>query len=107
MEGAVSLECNEIVASKEFKERVQKPRETITVFFTYLMLLAKECNYTDEDRQVSDQYVHGVCDEELKKRLLERGNTLTRVEVTAIGEAYKRTKLEVQECSAKQPARRV
>ena len=38
MERAVSPECNEIVASKKFKERMQKPGETITVFITDLML---------------------------------------------------------------------
>ena len=44
------------------------------------MLLVKDCNYTDEDRQVRDQFVYGISDEELKKRLLEKGNTLTRIE---------------------------
>ena len=46
----VSPECNKMVASKKFKERVQKPGETITIFITDLMLLVKECNYADEDR---------------------------------------------------------
>ena len=105
METAVSPECNEVVASKKFKERMQKPGETITVFITDLMLLVKECNYADEDRQVRDQFVYAVSDEELKKRLIEKGNTLTRVEATAIGKAYESTKHEVQECSAKQPAK--
>ena len=52
LERAVSPECNEIVAAKKFKDRVQKPGETITAFITDLMLLVKDCNYTDEDRQV-------------------------------------------------------
>ena len=60
----------------------------------------KDCNYVDEDRQVRDQFVYGVSDEELKKRLLEKGNTLTRVEAITIGKAYESTKIEVQECSA-------
>ena len=38
LEGAVSPECNEVVASKKFKERVQKPGQTITAFITDLML---------------------------------------------------------------------
>ena len=105
MDRAVSPECNEILVSKKFKERTQKPRETITVFITELMLLVKECNYADEVTQVRDQFVYKVSDEELKKRLLEKGSTLTRVEATAIGKAYESTKLEVQECSAKQPAK--
>ena len=50
LEGAVRHECNEIVASKKFKERVQKPKETITLFVADLMLLVKDCNYIDEDR---------------------------------------------------------
>ena len=100
LERAVSPECNEIVASKKFKERVQKPGETITAFVTDLLLLVKDCNYVDEDRQVRDRFVYGVSDEELKKRLLEKGNTLTRVEAIAIGKVYESTKIEVQECSA-------
>ena len=95
MEQAVSLECNQIVASKKFKERVQKPGETVTAVVTDLLLLLKDCNYVDEDRQVRDQFVYGVSDEELKKRLLEKGNTLTRVEAITIGKAYKSTKTEV------------
>ena len=100
LERAVSPECNEIVASKKFKERVQKPGETITAFVTDLLLLVKDCNYVDEDRQVRDQFFYGVSDEELKKRLLEKGNTLTRVEAITNGKAYESTKIKVQECSA-------
>ena len=100
LERAVSPECNEVVASKKFKERVQKPGESITAFVTDLLLLVKDCNYVDEDRQVRDQFVYGVSGEELKKRLLEKGNTLTRVEAITIGKAYESTKIEVQECSA-------
>ena len=105
MERAVSPECNEILVSKKFKERMQKPGETITAFITDLILLVKKCNYADEVRQLRDQFVYAVCDEELKKRLLEKGSTHTGVEATAIGKAYESTKLEVQECSAKQPAK--
>ena len=97
LERAVSPECNEIVASKKCKERVQKAGETITVFITDLMLLVKEYNYVDEDRQVRDQFVYGVSGEELKKRSLQRGNSLTQVETTTIGKAYESTQLEDQE----------
>ena len=94
-----------IVTSKKFKERAKNPGETITVFITDLMLLLKERNYVHEDRQVRDQFVYGVSDEELKKRLLERGNTLTRIEATSIGKGHESTKLEVLDCSAIQPAK--
>ena len=100
LERAVSAECNEIVASKKFKERVQKPGETITAFVTDLLLLVKDCNYVDEDREVTDQFVYDISDEELKKRLLEKGNTRTRVEAITIGKAFESTKIEAQECSA-------
>ena len=103
LEGAVSAECNEIVASKKFKERVQKPKETITSFVTDLMLLVKDCNYIDEDRQVRDQFVYGVSDDELKKKLLEKGNTLTRIQAVSIGKAHETTNQEVQECCLKPP----
>ena len=66
LEGAVSAECNEIVASKKFKERVKKER--IAFFVTDLMLLVKDCNYIDEYRQVRDQFVYGVSDDSLKKK---------------------------------------
>ena len=101
LEGAVSAECNEIVASKKFKERVQKPKETITSFVTDLMLLVKDCNYIDEDRQVRDQFVYGVSDDDMKKKLLENGNTLTRIQAVSIGKAHETTNQEVQECCLK------
>ena len=103
LEGAVSAECNEIVASKKFKERVQKPKETITSFVTDLMLLVKDCNYIDEDRQVRDQFVYGVSDDDLKKKLLEKGNTLTRILAVSIGKAHETTNQEVQGCCLKPP----
>ena len=105
LERAVSPECNEIVASKKFKAREKKPGETITAFITDLMLLFKDCDYADEDRQVRDQFVYGISDEEIKKRLLEKGNTLTRIEATTIGKAYENTKQEVQEFCTKQPGK--
>ena len=54
-----------------------------------------------------DLFVHGIADDELKKRLLEKGNTctLTRIDATTIGKAYENTKQEVQECCSKQPAK--
>ena len=79
LEGAVSAGCNEIVASKKFKKRIQKPKETITSFVTDLMLLVKDCSYVDEDRQVRDQFVYGVSDDDLKEKLLEKGNTLFKL----------------------------
>ncbi|PFX11318.1 hypothetical protein AWC38_SpisGene25021, partial [Stylophora pistillata] len=105
LEGAVSAECNEIVASKKFKERVQKPKETITSFVTDLMLLVKDCNYIDEDRLVRDQFVYGVSEDDLKKKLLEKGNTLTRIQAVSIGKAYETTNQDVQECCQKPPVR--
>ena len=103
LEVAVSAECNEIVASKKFTERVQKPKETITSFVTDLMLLVKDYNYIYEDRQVIDQFVYGVSDDDLKKKLLEKGNTLTRIQAVSIGKAHETTNQEVQECCLKPP----
>ena len=68
LEGAVSAEFYEIVASKKLKEQVQKPKMTITPFVTDLILLVKDCNYIDEDRQVRDQFVYGISDDDLKKK---------------------------------------
>ena len=44
LERVVRPVCNEIVAAKKLKDRVQKPGETITAFITDLMLLVKDCN---------------------------------------------------------------
>ena len=72
LERAVSPECNEIVASKKFKGRVQKPGETITAFLTDLMVLVKDCSYVDEDRQVRDQFEREISDEQFEKKLLKK-----------------------------------
>ena len=72
LEKAVSPECNETVPSKKFKERVQKPGETITAFINDLILLVKDCNYVDEGRQVRDQFFYGISDEELKKKITRK-----------------------------------
>ena len=92
LEGAVSAGCNEIVASKKFKKRIQKPKETITSFVTDLMLLVKYCSYVDEDKQVRDQFVYGVSDDDLQKKLLEKGNTLTRIQAVSFGKAHETRK---------------
>ena len=91
------------VASKKFQEQVQKSKETITSFVTDLMPLVKDCNYIDEDRQVRDQFMYGVSDDHLKKKLLEKGNTLTRTQAVSIGKAHETTNQEVQECCLKPP----
>ena len=88
LENAVRPDCNEIVASVKFKERSQQPSETIASFVTDLFLLVKDCSYVDEDRQVRDQLVYGVRDAELKKKLLEKGNTLTKNEAISTGKAH-------------------
>lgn len=43
------LECNEIVAAKKFKERLQKPEKLISDYIADLILLVKDCNYTVVD----------------------------------------------------------
>ena len=55
----------------------------------------KDCNYVDESKEVRDQFVHGISDEELKEKLLEKGSTLTRIHATSIGKAHETTKQEV------------
>ena len=89
LEGAVSAECNEIVASKKFKERIQKPKETITSFVTDLMLLVKDCNYVDEDRQVRDQFVYGVSDDDLKKNCLKKETRLLEFKLCQLAKPTK------------------
>ncbi|XP_068692890.1 uncharacterized protein [Montipora foliosa] len=55
----------------------------------------------DEDRQVRDQFVNGVSDDDLNKKLLEKGNALTRIQAVSIGKAHETTNQEVQECCQK------
>ena len=50
-----------------------------------------------------DQFVYGVSDDDLKKKLLEKGNTLTRIQAVSIGKAHETTNQEVQECCLKPP----
>ena len=68
-----------------------------------MTLLVKDCNYIDEDRQVRDQFVYGISDDDLKKKLPEKGNTLTRIQAVSIGKAHETTNQEVQECCLKSP----
>ena len=73
------------------------------MFVTDLMLLVKDCNYIDEDRQVRYQFVYGVSDDDLKKKLLEKGSSLTRIQAVSFGKAHETTNQEVQECCLKPP----
>ena len=95
LDGAVIAEGNEIVTSKKFKERVQSSKETMTSFVTDLMLLVIDCNYIDEARQVRDQFVYGVSNDDLKKNVLEKGSTLTRIQAVSIGKAHETTNQEI------------
>ena len=47
--------------------------------------------------------MYGVSDDDLKKKLLEKGNTLTRIQAVSIGKAHETTNQEVQECCLKPP----
>ena len=48
-----------------------------------------------------DQFVYRVSDDDLKKKLLEKGNTLTRIQAVSIGKAHETASEEVQECRLK------
>ena len=50
-----------------------------------------------------DQFVYGISDDDLKKKLPEKGNTLTRIQAVSIGKAHETTNQEVQECCLKSP----
>ena len=89
LEGAVTAECNETVASNILKEQVQKPKKTITSFVTDLMLLVKDCNYIDEDRQVRDQFVYGVSDDDLKKNCLKKETLLLEFKLCQLAKPMK------------------
>ena len=47
--------------------------------------------------------MYGVSDDDLKKKLLEKGNTLTRIQALSIGKAHETTNQDVQECCRKPP----
>ena len=49
--------------------------------------------------------MYGIAGDELNKRLLEKGSTLTRIDARTIGKAYENTKQEVLECCSKQPVK--
>ena len=50
-----------------------------------------------------DQFVYGISDDDLKKKLPEKGNTPTRIQAVSIGKAHETTNQEVQECCLKSP----
>ena len=50
-----------------------------------------------QDRQMRDQFVCRVSDDNLKKKLFEKGNTHTQIQAVSIGKAHETTDQEVQE----------
>ena len=48
-------------------------------------------------------HMYGVSDDDLKKKLLEKGNTLTRIQAVSIGKSHETTNQEFQECCLKPP----
>ncbi|KAK2571051.1 Transposon Ty3-I Gag-Pol polyprotein [Acropora cervicornis] len=109
LEGAVSAECNEIVASKKFKERVQKPKETITSFVTDLMLLVKDCNYIDEDRQIDSGSTCSILPVGVYKEIsgdhdLQDLNTTVRPTLSLYDEKTKIQTLGTRKCFVVNPA---
>ena len=55
------------------------------------MVLLKDCNHIDEDRQVRDQFVYGVSDDEWRKKLFEKGNPITKILAVSIGKTHETT----------------
>ena len=49
--------------------------------------------------------MYGISDDDLKKKLLEKGNTLTRFKLCHLAKPMKPQNQEVQECSLKSPVR--
>ena len=69
---------NEIYERFQFQRRQQEPGETIEQFVTALRALARTCGFADTlEERVRDQIVYGVCENGLRKQLLQkRGLTL-------------------------------
>ena len=69
---------NETYERFQFQRRQQEPGETIEQFVTALRALARTCGFADTlEERVRDQIVYGVCENALRKQLLQkRGLTL-------------------------------
>jgi len=74
---------------QKFNARQEKRLEALKAF-------KKKCGYIFKR-------MYRVFDDDLKKKLLGKGNTLTRIQAVSIGKAHETTNQEVQECALKPP----
>ena len=66
-------QVNEVFESYNFHKQFQQPGEDITSYTTVLMKLALTCNFKEtKDRQVRDRIVHGIRDNIVRQKLLEK-----------------------------------
>jgi len=62
--------------------------ENITRYVTKLKQLAVSCEFADRDDMIRDQVIEKCKSDQLRRKLLEKGSTLTLVDVITISQTY-------------------
>ena len=83
-----------------FREMVQGEDETIDQFAVRLRRKAQQCDYGDQmEAQIRDQIISKCRSNELRRKLLEKGQTLTLQSLQEISRNYKAVKRQSQSMS--------
>ena len=83
-----------------FREMVHGKDETIDQFAVRLRCKAQQCDYGDQmEAHIRDQIISKCCSNELRRKLLEKGQTLTLQTLQEIARNYEAVKRQTQRMS--------
>ena len=92
---------NEIVKSLQFRKLYRLENESADEWMGRLCVVAAECNYREIDRQLKEQFIHGLNDkcmlDEIIRELTSKNND---EQVTSEGMLIRAKRIEVQRAQA-------
>src|SRR5258705_8468174 len=101
-----------IVQRCRFHRRLQQPGESISDYLTHLRKLSEHCQFADLNDRLRDQFVAGISDDNLQRRLLEEQDNLsfdTALKIAVTFETAKRdaSKLRMESSLPDMPIQKV
>ena len=69
----------------------QEPTETVDAFMTRARIIANDSEYTDKEEQLMDTLIAGINNNDIRRRLISKGNATTLDEALGIVRAFEST----------------
>ena len=95
-EAYVTPKSNEVFARYKFHERTQAEGEPFENFVTDLKLLAKDCNFAENDKMIRDRIVFGLNSSQIREKLINKGSDLTLEKAISTAQSFEMSQQQLK-----------